>query len=615
MEISDTSKKVTIALTLIMLFMFIGLFVETTISFRNYGLESVESKAKVVAETVKHGLTAHMVNGIMDRRKFFLEQIKNLPEVEKIWIARSDSVIEQYGKGLNGESAKDKIDEYVIKNGVIRKEINENVFSKSSFRITIPYIAEKGETIDCTTCHNVQVGEPIGAITIVMNIDDIKQAGIRNVIISGSLGLFVIIIVVFFVSHIIRPYVNIFSAIKETMQKANSGDYTHRIDDNHFFSEANEVARWINTLLDKLNSTINEIDSKVQLFLHDKKSKQEAEPLIRVRDTVDRLSELYKFRKTIELDGNIFDVYNRLSTVFIHKLRITHFNILETDNTSKGLKIVSENGGLKCNALSMGCRANTTSSLVDSSQFYNICPMRHQDGGFYFCIPYSISNDLGIIINIESQNDSEHRRIRQLLPVIQDYVEAIKPEIFSKKLMKTLEESAQRDPLTGLYNRKYLEDSISTIVSQSKRANISYGILMCDIDFFKMINDTYGHDVGDKAIRVIAETLVENTRESDSVIRYGGEEFLVLLYNCDAEYVEKVANKIRIKFSQKKISGGGETFSKTVSIGCSIFPQHDKSFWKCIKFADIALYKAKESGRNKVVVFNEELLKGLEGKY
>jgi diguanylate cyclase (GGDEF)-like protein len=175
--------------------------------------------------------------------------------------------------------------------------------------------------------------------------------------------------------------------------------------------------------------------------------------------------------------------------------------------------------------------------------------------------------------------------------------------------MYILEKSARTDALTGLYNRKFLEESVQTIVAQAKRNSIRYGILMIDIDYFKMVNDTHGHDVGDEAIRVIAQTLRENIRSSDIAIRYGGEEFMILLYNCDDEYVVSIAEKIRVAFSQKQISKNGVTFSKTISIGASIFPTQTENFWECVKYADISLYKAKNSGRNKVVLFDKELLK------
>lgn len=132
---------------------------------------------------------------------------------------------------------------------------------------------------------------------------------------------------------------------------------------------------------------------------------------------------------------------------------------------------------------------------------------------------------------------------------------------------------------------------------------------MLDIDFFKIINDTYGHEIGDNAIKAVAEVLKENIRESDIAIRYGGEEFVVLLYNCDEDFVTEVAQKIRINFSKINIPTGGiANIKKTLSIGISIYPNDTQDIKEAIRFADYALYKAKNSGRNSVFRFTKSML-------
>ena len=131
---------------------------------------------------------------------------------------------------------------------------------------------------------------------------------------------------------------------------------------------------------------------------------------------------------------------------------------------------------------------------------------------------------------------------------------------------------------------------------------------MIDIDFFKMVNDTYGHDVGDRAIKVLAHVLKENIRDADTAFRFGGEEFLVLLYECEEEMVTNIAEKIRLAFEKSAIqSSNGSTFYKTLSVGASIFPKDSDSLWKCVKFADIALYNAKDSGRNCIKRFDASM--------
>ena len=133
---------------------------------------------------------------------------------------------------------------------------------------------------------------------------------------------------------------------------------------------------------------------------------------------------------------------------------------------------------------------------------------------------------------------------------------------------------------------------------------------MIDIDFFKKVNDTYGHDIGDKAIQIVAQTLNENTRNSDTIIRYGGEEFIVLLHNCDESSVVSVAEKIRTAFMKKNIPvTPTTTINKTLSIGACVFPKDSIDLKECIKNADIALYEAKNSGRNKTVIFKKSMIK------
>jgi len=178
-----------------------------------------------------------------------------------------------------------------------------------------------------------------------------------------------------------------------------------------------------------------------------------------------------------------------------------------------------------------------------------------------------------------------------------------------KEAITKLEHVANTDALTGLYNRKYLEEATEIITAQSKRTGQNYGVLMLDIDHFKLVNDTYGHHIGDDVIRILSQTLKGKTRNSDICIRYGGEEFVILLYNCDMNYISQIAQNIRHDFMDKKIETGKKIIQKTISVGTAIFPTNHEDLLKCIKYADLALYEAKDSGRNKVVPYSESLLK------
>ena len=609
----NSKRKISLSLFLVMSIMFIILIINILMNFRDYGLKSAENKAKAIAQTVKHSLTSHMVNGVIDNRELFLNQIADLENIDQIWLSRAPAVIEQFGEGHNSEVARDKIDENVLHSGIEQAVIEERIFGKSSYRITIPYIGDSNGTIDCLSCHTTaKKGDTLGAITISMSVDDIKEAGLSTVFNTIIIALVLIIFILIFVNKLISPFLTLFESINRVMKKAQKGDYSDRIGSTRG-KESDSVANWIDGLLEKLQITLDEIEEKINIFLVHQKQKK-SDPLIDVKTTVNRLADIYRFRKTIEHDEHIKEVYDRLAFILREKFQLTDFNFIEADTTHKDVDIVYVEKEIHCKAKD-GCRADRTNTLVDSCQFRNMCDkFDHDTNKFYICIPYSISNDLDFIVSIVVDTEEEHNRIRNILPSIQDYIDAAKPEIVSKKLMHILERTARTDPLTGLFNRKYLEESVKTIVSQVKRTKISYGILMVDIDFFKMINDTYGHDIGDEAIKIISQTLIENSRESDVVVRFGGEEFIVLLYNCDETFIFNIAEKIRIAFSKKEIPVGATTFTKTISIGASIYPNHTDNFWQCLKYSDLALYEAKNTGRNKSVVFTKDLLKDDELK-
>ena len=164
------------------------------------------------------------------------------------------------------------------------------------------------------------------------------------------------------------------------------------------------------------------------------------------------------------------------------------------------------------------------------------------------------------------------------------------------------------DPMTQLYNRRFLENFIDKFVSQVNRQSEFFSIMMIDIDFFKKVNDTYGHDIGDKVIVAIANVLQQNIRKSDLAIRYGGEEFMVLLHYADAKAAYIIAKKLKESFNQIEFhANNGESFHKTLSIGIAEFPKDTDDIWECIKFADNALYIAKTTGRDKIVIYSKEM--------
>ena len=217
-----------------------------------------------------------------------------------------------------------------------------------------------------------------------------------------------------------------------------------------------------------------------------------------------------------------------------------------------------------------------------------------------------VLSKVGSIFQIVYEPEMEEF-IELLIPYIKGYLDESAPVLEARTYMDLLKEQSIMDPLTGLSNRRFLEEPINTITAQTKRRNTKLGILAIDVDYFKQVNDVYGHDAGDKVLVEVAKTIKSSIRESDIAVRYGGEEFLVLLMDVQPGYSVHVAEKIRTAVEGKVIDVGTAELKKTVSIGVSEFPVDSDKIWQCIKFADVALYRAKEEGRNRVVRFTEDM--------
>ena len=176
--------------------------------------------------------------------------------------------------------------------------------------------------------------------------------------------------------------------------------------------------------------------------------------------------------------------------------------------------------------------------------------------------------------------------------------------ILARQVMCQLELNLQamRDPLTGLYNRRQLEEGLHREVLRARRVGGSVGVMAIDVDHFKRVNDTLGHEVGDFALRGIADELSSCVREEDIACRAGGEEFVIILPGAGKTALRVRAEAVRRTIEQAQIPAGDGILKLTVSIGLATFPSYGDSGQAVLRAADVALYKAKAAGRNRVML-------------
>ncbi len=184
---------------------------------------------------------------------------------------------------------------------------------------------------------------------------------------------------------------------------------------------------------------------------------------------------------------------------------------------------------------------------------------------------------------------------------------------------RLLKEMASRDGLTGIYNRRMLDEHLDTVWQQGIRERTPVALLLIDIDYFKAYNDYYGHQAGDESLRHVAHTLARCARRPlDFTARYGGEEFAIVLYNARRDYVEEVARRIRESMEQLAVKHPASPVAKqlTVSIGAAcVVPVEERSHFGFVQLADEALYEAKGQGRNRLVVMDKEYEKLSTGSF
>ncbi|BCB95113.1 hypothetical protein JZK55_00350 [Dissulfurispira thermophila] len=333
---------------------------------------------------------------------------------------------------------------------------------------------------------------------------------------------------------------------------------------------------------------------------------------------MDTIGHVTSFKKIIEEDESVEDIYMRLGRIFIDDLEFDNCVIYEVSSSKNNMKIVyppeAEGIELHCKRdIQLDCelcRVKRTGHIVTSADYPNICKYYTESANdIHYCIPIIVGGNVGGVVQFVcgKRGVCDIDDIKRKISRAKQYITEAQPVLEAKRLMKTLKESAFKDALTGLYNRRFLEESFENIVAGILRRGTTLGLMMCDIDFFKQTNDVYGHDVGDMVLKEAADNIRKNVRTSDLVIRFGGEEFLVLLIDTKPGDSLDVAEKIRERIEDSKVKIAGGFIQKTISIGVSEFPTDTQNFWEAVKYTDVALYKAKERGRNRVVRFSAEM--------
>ncbi|RZI41964.1 sensor domain-containing diguanylate cyclase [Herbaspirillum sp. HC18] len=598
----------------------VSLFVVVTAislySFREFSIASSREHMRTAAEIVRAHLTDSMINGTIGKRENFLQRLTEVQGLQSARVVRGPAVEKQFGAGMTREQPADDIEQDVLKDGQARYELTEDGMSVV-YRGTIPFTATAHGTPNCLQCHKVSEGTVLGAVTLTMSISPLKKMALTTVAsIVAALGFFSLISYLF-LRRLVRPLVGTADNVAHAVQRAVQGDFSVSIE-RKTDDEIGQIAEELNRLMGFLQKGLNAIGHNVSLLINQKPSK-DRNLLTNTVDMVETLKNAAQFKKSIEEDETKHEIYQRLSTVIEDNFKVKHFSIYEMASAKNQIIPIVVDGriGEECKwcdpqilVRPEACRARRTGHVIDAVESPGICyafqPQKEFEGYSHVCMPVIQSGVVGSVVQVLVPPE-EKENTPDTISYISAYLREAAPVLETKRLMDTLRESTLQDAMTGLKNRRFLEEYIDTLVANAQRQKANLSILMLDLDYFKMVNDTYGHDAGDTVLKSLAKVLKQSVRASDIVIRYGGEEFLILLQNTCGEAADKVAEKIRTTVEAMKIPVAGTTLQKTISIGIADFPGDSETFWQAVKYADVALYQAKESGRNRWLRFTKEM--------
>lgn len=226
-----------------------------------------------------------------------------------------------------------------------------------------------------------------------------------------------------------------------------------------------------------------------------------------------------------------------------------------------------------------------------------LCCAHHQGDETALEMPMMARGEVVGLLQVYAKGDDALEQLEGIMHLCSALADGMSLALANMALREKLRNQALRDPLTGLYNRRYMEDSLQRFVRLADRENREVSMLMIDLDHFKRLNDEHGHAFGDQVLRDSALTLLSSLRETDIVCRYGGEELVVILPDCPFERALDKAEVLRGKIEELSKTHGTDI---SASFGVSSLPHTSSSVPDLLAAADAALYKAKQNGRNQV---------------
>ncbi|MCG2577150.1 EAL domain-containing protein [Dechloromonas sp. XY25] len=532
-----------------------GLIHWATLEQKNLAIEQSKDFAMSVHQMTLAGLTGMMITGTVGLRTIFLDQIKETNHIEALKVMRGDGVIKQYGLGFDGESASDALETRVLVTGDAYFNVIRNKDGEERLKAIIPVkAAENYLGKNCLFCHEVPAGTVLGAVSMEVSLsraDETARSFGRRALLVGALVCIPLAAFIWlFISRL--------------------------------------VTRPLKEMTDGLNRVADEDIEQARPL-----------PVLRADEVGDATTA---FNRVMDKSGELFRQQRMARIVFENSLE----GITVTDAQSR-IQLVNK------------AFADTTGYSADEviGKTPGILKSGKQGDDFYAAFWAALQRDgewRGEIWN-KRKNGSVYAEwlnvsaVRNRAGEVEHYVAIFSDITERKEREEAITFQAFHDALTGLPNRLLYKDRLDQALSQAKRTKGRKPVVMfLDLDKFKQINDQLGHDVGDLLLKEVAARLKGCVRSADTVARFAGDEFTVLLPEASGVGdAQVVADKI-LAAMQEPIKLGSEERVVTTSIGISLFPDDGRDGETLMKAADAAMYQVKRAGRAGCCFFTADMI-------
>lgn len=519
--------------------------------FEDQLMTAAESRAQETADGLINGMNMLMITGMIsnpDNRRLLVNKMSKSDDIAAVRIIRGKPVVDQYGPGLPQEQALDQVDREVLSSGKMqfKREINSD--GTPVLRVVMPFIAQTNfRETNCLSCHHVPEGAVNGAASVSIDLsrDVARLEELNRNLWVGNIVLQVLLSVL--ISWFVRRLIvrNIEQPVKKLQQTMSDiqheGDLSKRAEVDGSNADIDEMAHSFNRLLDSLQFANQRLDLFGKMFHNS------GEAIL------------------------ITDAERNIVAVNAAFVEVTGYSADEA----------------------IGQNPRMLSSGKQSTEFYRAMWLtiaatgqwrgeiwnRRKSGEVYpewLCINVVRDSHGNVINYVSSFSDITQR----------------------KEAERRIEFLAHHDMLTGLPNRALFADRLEQSLLSAERNGSQVGLLFLDLDKFKSINDTLGHLAGDQLLQSVAQRLTGCVRETDTVCRQGGDEFLVLLSEVGGRAdVERIAEKIiaAMEVAHRVLDSD---IVVTFSIGLAVFPEDGTDSATIIHHADAAMYRAKARGRN-----------------